>query len=53
VDRTFYGEPYPYLGEPIRCQYDHGAYVHSRGGVAMSGGDRRDSSTRVPVVRCV
>jgi hypothetical protein len=51
VDQIFHGGPHPYRGELIRCQSDHGNYVCPYGGVAMSGGDEMDSSTRVPVSR--
>jgi hydrogenase maturation factor len=37
----------------MRYQSDHGNYVCSHVGVAMSGGDRTDSSTRVPATRRV
>jgi hypothetical protein len=37
-------------GELIPCQSDHDDYVYSHGGVAMSGSDGTDCSTRVSVV---
>jgi hypothetical protein len=40
-------------GEFIRCQSYHGDYVCSHGGVAISGGDGMDSSTRVSAARRV
>jgi hypothetical protein len=42
MDRIFHGEAHP-------CQSNHDDYACSRGGVPMSGVDRMDSSTRVPI----
>jgi hypothetical protein len=53
VDQIPYGEAHLYHGELIRCQSDHIDYACSCRRVGMSGGDRMDSSTLVPVVRCV
>jgi hypothetical protein len=41
------------LGEFIRCQSDDDDYACFCGGVAMLGGDRIDTSTRVPAARHV
>jgi hypothetical protein len=51
VDQIFHGEPCLYQGKLIRYQSDYDNYACSRGGVAMSGGDRMGSSTRVPIAR--
>jgi hypothetical protein len=42
----------PLSGELIRCQSNDDVYEYSRGGVAISGGDGADISSRVPIARC-
>jgi hypothetical protein len=51
VDWIFHGEPRPYRGELIRCKSEHDDYVCPCGGIAMSSGDRMNSSTLVTVAR--
>jgi hypothetical protein len=41
----------PSSGELIRCQSNYDVCACSRGGVAMSGGDGRDISSQVLIVR--
>jgi hypothetical protein len=53
MDRLSYGEVRLYQGELIRCQSYHGDYVCTCGSVAMSDDDWTESSTQVPVVRCM